>query len=271
MGARPLPRRGSRQGDGEPLRYNSSQRRPPDSGPPGTETGLSRARLRAPFFSGGRRRPNPILIIALLVALAWVIQRSLAVCALVVAGVPLHPRSGLLEGDRREPDPRAHRLPCLHGPNGRAHRHRRRPRETPPLRMDAHQFSTLMQTLPHLRLPHSGNRLFRHWHGAGPHRHCHLRAARPHLRLTQLGIASTPQSLLESRPTLRRRPPVRSSGRSNCPLPFRRSMAGLNQTINALAVDGRDRRPRLWGRWAGGAGAAAPFETTRRHSRLGFE
>ena len=89
------------------------------------------------------------------------------------------------------------------------------------------------------------------------------------IRLTQLGHRLDPAVASRSR----RRPfgvdpPSESSGRSNCPLPFRRSWPGSTRTIMlslsmvVIAALGR-------GRWAGGAGAARSLNTV--DTRLGFE
>ena len=96
--------------------------------------------------------------------------------ALRRARLPVHPQSGLLGRDHGKPDTGHLRLSRLYG-HRRADRDRHRPSPAPLRRAAADPRSDADPA--DLRLSHSGDRLFRHRHGAGIARDRHLRSARP--------------------------------------------------------------------------------------------
>jgi len=192
--------------------------------PPGAN--WLRGRGFEPHFSWWTEATHPILIIALLVALAWTIQRSLAVCALVVAGFLFI----LDQGYWRETAESLTLvltacLVCMAigVPIGIAAAHR------PRLYAWMRPVLDLMQTLPTFVYLIPAIVFF----GIGmvPGLIATVIFVLPApIRLTQLGIASTPQSLLEAADAFGATP-RQKLWKVELPSAFPQIMAGLNQTI----------------------------------------
>ncbi len=135
------------------------------------------------------------------------------------AGVPVHPESGLLGRNHRKPDAGPVGLRGLHG-GGCAHRHCRcAPAQA--LSGDAPRAGSDADAA-HLCLSDPRHRVFRHRHGARPDCHGDLCAARADPADPSGGHIHT--ATLCWRRRRRSGPPrARRFGRSNCPMPCRRS------------------------------------------------
>ena len=169
--------------------------------------------------------PHPLIVIAIFAALPMRVQRrwqlSLGV-ALAFSSSSIR----LLGGNHRKPDPRAVGLRGLHG-RGHAHRDRRRA-SSPALRRHAPVLD-LMQTLPPFVYLIPAIVFFGIGMVPGLIATVIFVVPAP-IRLTHLGISSTPTALLEAAQAFGATP-RQALWKVELPYALPQIMAGLNQTI----------------------------------------